>query len=51
MEDKKKLFVKVEDNKSFEKETEIQDISVNINSAEEKPGVGLEILGITDTFK
>ncbi|WP_185750824.1 hypothetical protein [Clostridium sp. KNHs214] len=43
--EKKKVNVKIEkDKKGLPKDLEIQDSSLNVDSSEERPGVGYEIL-------
>lgn len=45
---KEKLKIKIEnDNNGVPKDLEIQDSSLNVDSSEERPGVGYEIFGIS----
>lgn len=47
-ENKKKLNIKTDnDNNGLPKDLEIQDSSLNVDSSEERPGVGYEIFSIT----
>jgi len=45
--DKKKVKIKTQiDNNELPKDLEIQDSTLNVDSNEERPGVGYEIFGI-----